>query len=245
MRKSCRMRRVTRGRARSCRTGEDRDGSGAADMMSLYTTVPPKGAGAPGAETEAARGPLPPRLADSHKAGAQFPSPLVGEDRLGRRPSEEGGAGHRAPGRSRPAVHQPQGQGPRGPSGPAPAADRLSPSSVRCSMPGDPLLARPSAELALPARGRRERFGQQMCERPSPPRRGGPTRAKRERGGDQPRSGFRRRRADEAPARRRGADVAGDAVPHPARGSRPELASPCGEGGWTCHWSPRVVTRSP
>src|SRR4051794_13355356 len=119
------MRRVTRGRARSCRTGEDRDGSGAADMMSLYTTVPPKGAGAPGAETEAARGPLPPRLADSHKAGAQFPSPLVGEDRLGRRPSEEGGAGHRAPGRSRPAVHQSQGQGPRGPSGPAPAADRL------------------------------------------------------------------------------------------------------------------------
>src|SRR4051812_19086621 len=64
-------------------------------------------------------------LADSHKADAQFPSPLVGEDRLGRRPSEEGGAGHRAPGRSRPAVHQPQGQGPRDPSGPAPAADGL------------------------------------------------------------------------------------------------------------------------
>ncbi len=41
----------------------------------------------------------------------QFPSPLVGEGR-------EGGAGHGAPGRSRPAVHQPQGQGPRDPSGP-------------------------------------------------------------------------------------------------------------------------------
>src|SRR5215212_886190 len=48
--------------------------------------------------------PLPFGLADSHKAGAQFPSPLVGEDRLGRRPSEEGGAGHMAPGRSRPPV---------------------------------------------------------------------------------------------------------------------------------------------
>ena len=59
------------------------------------------------------REPLPNGLADSHKAGAQFPSPLVGEDRLGRSPSEEGGAGHRAPGRSRPAVHQPQGQGQR------------------------------------------------------------------------------------------------------------------------------------
>ena len=46
-----------RGRARSCRAGEDREGSGAADMMSLYTTVPTKGAGALGAETEAARGP--------------------------------------------------------------------------------------------------------------------------------------------------------------------------------------------
>ena len=45
--------------------------------------------------------PLPFGLADSHKAGAQFPSPLVGEGR-------KGGAGHRAPGRSRPAVHQPR-----------------------------------------------------------------------------------------------------------------------------------------
>jgi hypothetical protein len=32
-------------------------------------------------------------LAASHKAGAQFPSPLVGEDRLGRSPSEEGAPG--------------------------------------------------------------------------------------------------------------------------------------------------------
>src|SRR5215203_6323596 len=31
----------------------------------------------------------------------------------------------------------------------------LSPSTVRCSMPGDPLLARPSAESVLPTRGRR------------------------------------------------------------------------------------------
>ena len=60
--------------------------------------------------------PPPGGLSDSHKAGAQFPSPLVGEGR-------EGGAGHRAPGRSRPAVHQPQGQGPRDPSSPAPAAE--------------------------------------------------------------------------------------------------------------------------
>jgi hypothetical protein len=48
----------------------------------------------------------PGELADSHKAGAQFPSPVVGEGR-------EGGAGHRAPGRSRPAVHQSQGRGRR------------------------------------------------------------------------------------------------------------------------------------
>src|SRR5829696_10536421 len=34
-----------------------------------------------------------------------------------------------------------------------------------------------------------------------------------------------------APAPARGADVAVDAVPHPARGSRPESALPCGEGG--------------
>ena len=64
--------------------------------------------------------PLPNGLADSHKAGARFPSPLVGRTELGRRPSEEGGAGHIAPGRSRPPLHQPQGQGPRDPSGPAP-----------------------------------------------------------------------------------------------------------------------------
>jgi len=58
---------------------------------------------------------------------ARFPSPLVGEDRLGRKPSEEGGARRRAPGRSRPAVHQPQGQAPRDPSGPAPAAEGTRP----------------------------------------------------------------------------------------------------------------------
>src|SRR4051794_22855971 len=94
-------------------------------------------------------------LADSHKADAQFPSPLVGEDRLGRRPSEEGGAGHRAPGRSRPAVHQPQGQGPRDPSGPAPAADGLQSLVGKVLHARRPLLARPSAESVLPTRGRR------------------------------------------------------------------------------------------
>jgi ATP-dependent helicase HrpB len=55
--------------------------------------------------------PPPGGLSDPHEASAQFPSPLVGEGR-------EGGAGHRAPGRSRPAVHQPQGQGGGGNFGP-------------------------------------------------------------------------------------------------------------------------------
>ena len=55
------------------------------------------------------------------------PPPLWGGPDSGRRPSEEGGARRRAPGRSRPAVHQPQGQAPRDPSGPAPAAEGTRP----------------------------------------------------------------------------------------------------------------------
>src|SRR3954454_24114445 len=88
-----------------------------------------------------------------------------------------GGAGHRAPGRSRPAVPQPQGQGPRDPSGPAPAADRLeSPRRLRCSMPGAPLLAPPSAESVLPTGGGGAEQAPPCRRPPSPGRASGATR---------------------------------------------------------------------
>src|SRR5215208_6186946 len=104
---------------------------------------------------------LPPGLADSHKAGAQFPSPLVGEGR-------EGGAGHRAPGRSRPAVHQPQGQGPGDPSGLAPAADRLESLVGKVLHGRRPPPRSAFGRVGPPHKGEEEQLGQQMyeCRRP-------------------------------------------------------------------------------
>ena len=107
--------------------------------------------------------------------GAQFPSPLVGEDR----DSAEGRARRGAPGIGLPVEAGPPRISRRGKAHairqarPLRLTD-LSPSSLRCSMPGDPLLARPSAESVLPTRGRRS--GAHL----PPPRsrsewRGGPT----------------------------------------------------------------------
>ena len=105
----------------------DRVGASPSARRRSRTSAQPRAAPAPACRS------CGPRLRSSWRSGEsraaeRDPSPLAGEGRLGRRPSEEGGAGHRAPGRGRPAVHQPQGQGPRDPSGPAPAAEQtLSP----------------------------------------------------------------------------------------------------------------------
>src|SRR5215204_2238020 len=100
--------------------------------------------------------PIPPSSAgrDSRICWPSRPSSPLWGDRLGRRPSEKGVAGHRPLGRSRPPRHQPQGQAASDPSGLGPLRlTRLSASSTRRSMPGDPLLARPSAESVLPHKG--------------------------------------------------------------------------------------------
>ena len=104
---------------------------------------------------------LPPcRLSDSRKAGA-IPSPLWGGPTRGEAPSEEGGAGHRAPGRSRPALHQPQGQGPRDPQAPAPAADGLeSPRRRWRSMPSDPPSRSAFGRVGPPHKGEEECVGE-------------------------------------------------------------------------------------
>ena len=120
------------------------------------------GAGSPGrccpSMAAGREAPTSPReLADSHKAGAQFPSPLVGEDELGRRPSEEGGAGPRAPGRSPPAVHQPQGQtqiARAGRRGMKHLTDSRT-QSPSCRTGRAWRIARPWAKWVLPTRGRR------------------------------------------------------------------------------------------
>src|SRR4051794_22043669 len=144
------MRRAIRGRARSCRTGEDREGSGAADMMSLYTTVPP----------------VPHTRLDLRSS-----RPLLRGGRLAwLHSSPQGSRAKRERGwDSREAA---SGAGAEeAPTWSAPDPTRLD---LRSSPPSPE--RREAGMVALP------------------PGRGGPTRAKRERGGDQPRSGFRRRR---------------------------------------------------
>src|SRR5215204_6467663 len=85
------MSRVMRGRARSSGAGEDREGSGAADMMSLYTTVPTKGAGALGPRRKRPAGPSFPggegRLARSASGGGDQPRSGFRRRRAGEAPT--------------------------------------------------------------------------------------------------------------------------------------------------------------
>jgi hypothetical protein len=87
--------------------------------------------------------PLPFGLRHSHICWPSRPPPPCGEDRLGRRPGEEGVAGHGAPYRRGTQVCQPQGPGLTDHVGLAPAADAGGPASTGSPMPGAPLPALP------------------------------------------------------------------------------------------------------
>src|SRR5215204_5922655 len=101
----------------------------------------------------------------SEKPSRVAPPPPCGEDRLGRRPSEKGVAGHGAPCRRGTQVCQPQGQGPRDPSGPALAAD-----ARRADFDREPYARRPPPRSAFgrvgpPPQGGRG-IARPLCENP-------------------------------------------------------------------------------
>src|SRR5215207_1307090 len=109
-----------------------------------------------------ARLPLPAcGLRDAHNClRAHLPSLLVGEDRLGRRPSAEGGRRAWSALSTKPsAVSAARGRGLTDRLPLAPAADVAAAYFDQEAYARRPLLARPSAESVLPTRGRRNAAG--------------------------------------------------------------------------------------